>query len=97
MDEAERRRIERLRQLLFPDGYSPHQQDPWPQTYLPYPTASNPDLGQRTSQMFVPPTRQPLSLAHTLQGLEPGMANGFTGYGPVSHENLLLPIFSRSI
>lgn len=89
MEEAERQRIERLHQLLFPHGYSPRQQDPRPQTYVPFPTASSSDFGQRTSQMFVPPARQPWPLAQTLQGLDLGMRNGFARYGTPSNPIVL--------
>jgi hypothetical protein len=84
MEDAERQRIERIRQLLFPNEYSSRQQDPRPQSYVPYPTASNSDFGRRLSQMFVPPARQPLSPGQTLQGLGFGMMNGFTRYGTPS-------------
>jgi hypothetical protein len=84
MEDTELRRIKRLRQLLFPHGYTPGSQDPQRQSYEPYPTASSSDFGQGMWRSFPPTGRQPLSAAQTFQGSELGMTNGFTRFGTPS-------------
>jgi hypothetical protein len=84
MEDAERQRIERLHQLLFPHEYGPRPQDPRRQSYEPYPTASSSDFGQGMWRLFPPTGRQPFSLAQTFQGSEVGMRNGFIHFGTPS-------------